>query len=148
MPQLPLATVPTTVAVRFAETDLMGITHHSAYIVWFEMGRVAWMDAVGVPYTEISNGGHHFAVTGINVAYRASSTFGDTLRIDTTLIELRSRKVRFEYEIRHAQSNELLITASSDHICVDLDGRMAKIPANFLERIEQGAAGFRAKEIG
>ncbi|MDQ3247886.1 MAG: acyl-CoA thioesterase, partial [Chloroflexota bacterium] len=28
------------IGVRFAETDLMGVVHHSSYIVWFECGRV------------------------------------------------------------------------------------------------------------
>lgn len=138
--ELPIATVSTEVAVRLAETDFMGITHHSAYIVWFEMGRVAWMEAAGVPYSEISDGGNHFAVTGINVAYRASSTFGDTVRIDAKLVKLRSRQVTFEYELYHAPNGKLLVTGSSDHICVDLAGNTAKIAPKFLDRLKQGAA--------
>lgn|GEM_PF-304570 len=142
---LSIATVSTTVSVRFAETDLMGITHHSAYIVWFEMGRVAWMDAAGVPYTEISQAGNHFAVTAINVSYRASSTFGDTLRLDTKLTKLRSRQATFNYELYHADSGILLITGSSEHICVDLNGAVSKIPLHFLTRLRNGAAELQVK---
>ena len=56
-------TVALDIPVRFAETDAMGVVHHSNYIVWFEAARVAWMDAAGMPYTEVAAGGNHFAVT-------------------------------------------------------------------------------------
>src|SRR5690606_15699590 len=46
-PRDPLRTGPkdtvTVVRARFAETDQMGVVHHSVYPVWFEAGRVEWM---------------------------------------------------------------------------------------------------------
>ncbi|HXF62447.1 MAG TPA: thioesterase family protein [Caldilineaceae bacterium] len=133
------AAVPLELTVRFAETDLMGVVHHSAYIVWFEAGRVAWMEAAGVPYAEIAAGGHHFAVTGVQAEYRAAARFGHAVRVVTWLARLRSRQVAFRYEVRHAQSDELLATGVSEHICVDLEGRMAKIPQAVVERLRAGA---------
>ncbi|MEM7132630.1 MAG: thioesterase family protein [Chloroflexota bacterium] len=127
------------IPVRFAETDLMGVVHHSAYIVWFEMGRIAWMAAAGVPYTEISATGHHFAVTGIQASYRTSATFGDSVVVATMLDTLRSRKVSFQYEIYHAEQKGLLVSGSSEHICVDLAGQMSRIPQPLLARLKQGA---------
>jgi len=133
------AIVATDLAVRFAETDAMGVVHHGAYVVWFECGRVAWMVAAQMPYTEVAASGHHFAVTGIHTAYRASARFGDTVRILTRLTKLRSRQVEFSYEVRKASDATLLATGVSEHVCVDLAGHMAKIPSLILERLEQGA---------
>lgn len=131
-----------TIPVRFAETDLMGVVHHSAYVVWFEAGRVAWMEAAGMPYPEIAGLGRHFAVTGIQAEYRAAARFGEVIEVVTWLAELRSRQVAFEYEVRRlaaqAAASDLLATGRSDHICVDLDGRMAKIPPSVVERLHQG----------
>ena len=45
-----LAVAETKFHVRYAETDQMGIVHHSAYIVWFEEGRSAWSRQLGHPY--------------------------------------------------------------------------------------------------
>jgi acyl-CoA thioester hydrolase len=139
---LPDAVVAVDLDVRFAETDLMGVVHHASYVVWFEVGRVAWMKAAQMPYAEIAAGGHHLAVTAIHAEYRASARFGDTVRISTRLAKLRSRQVEFRYELRHAATNALLVTGSSEHICVDLAGRMAKIPPEVLERLQQGAAAL------
>ncbi len=134
------AIVSVTVDVRFAETDAMGVVHHAAYVVWLEMGRVAWLTAAGVPYTEVAASGHHFAVTGIHAQYRASCRFGDRVRIETRVNKLRSRQVEFGYELYHAATAVHLMSATSEHICVDLAGKMARLPANFLERLQAGAA--------
>lgn len=117
----------------------MGVVHHAAYISWLEMGRIAWMDAAGVPYTEVAASGHHFAVTGIQAGYRASCTFGDSVVIATNLDQIRSRQVAFVYEIRHAVDDTLLVAGASDHICVDLEGTMARIPSELLDRLRAGA---------
>lgn len=138
------AVAPLDLVVRFAETDLMGVVHHSSYIVWFEAGRVAWMAAAGMPYTEVAATGHHFAVTGVHVEYRAAARFGDVVRVLTRLVKLRSRQVAFAYEVRHAVSGERLATGFSEHICVDLDGRMAKIPESVVARLAAGAEQLAA----
>ena len=128
------------IEVRFAETDLMGVVHHSAYVVWLEAGRIAWMAAVGMPYTEVAAGGHHFAVTEVAIEYRTPAYFGDTVRLDTRLVELRSRQVEFEYQIHCAARDALLATGRSRHICVDLEGKMARIPEVVANRLSVGMA--------
>lgn len=133
----PDAAVSLVIPVRFAETDLMGVVHHSVYVVWFEAGRVAWMEAAGMPYAEVAAGGHHFAVTGIRVEYRTVAHFGETVTVVSRLARLRSRQVAFTYEVR--RGDELLATGVSEHVCVDLDGRMAKIPAEVAARLIEGA---------
>jgi len=140
------ASVATDMLVRFAETDAMGVVHHGAYIVWFECGRVAWMVAAEMPYTEVAASGHHFAVTGVHAAYRASARFGDTVRIVTRLAKLRSRQVEFSYEIRNGADGVLLATGVSEHICVDLAGRMAKIPPAIFDRLQQGASRLASEQ--
>jgi acyl-CoA thioester hydrolase len=147
VPEYANALVSVDVDVRFAETDLMGVVHHASYIVWFEIGRVAWMKEAQMPYTEIAASGHHFAVTGIHAAYRAAARFGDTIRIITRLAKLRSRQVEFAYELRKVSDNSIIATGVSEHICVDLAGRMAKIPTSVFERLIQGAARLTAPAI-
>ena len=144
-PDWHLARVGLDLAVRFVETDLMGVVHHSTYLVWFEAGRVAWMHAARMPYTEVAAGGHHFAVTGISAEYRAGARFGDTVRVITWLSKLRSRQATFKYEVRVVGDSEILLaTGTSEHICVDLDGRMAKIPESVAARLMDGAVSLAA----
>ena len=126
------------IPVRFAETDAMGVVHHSNYIIWFEAARVAWMDAIGMPYREFAAGGHHFSVVGVSGEYRAPARFGDTVRVTATVRHLRSRRVSFEYVVTNAATGQLLMTGATDHICVDLEGRMARIPDEVMARLLAG----------
>ncbi len=123
------------IPVRFAETDAMGIVHHSAYIVWFELGRVTWMDAMGVPYTEVAEGGNHFAVTKVEVQYRGAIRFGEVVKLETTVTMLRSRQVSFSYSVYNGKG-DLAATGRTDHICVDLAGHSAKIPDSVFTRLQ------------
>ena len=129
--------------MRFAETDAMGIVHHSAYIIWLEAARVAWMDAQGMPYAQFAAEGNHFAVIGIQVAYRQSCRFGDVVQVETQLTQLRSRQVTFTYKVRRAGDYALLATATSEHVCVDLEGRVATIPQHAMDRLQAGLAQNR-----
>lgn len=127
-------------AVRFAETDAMRVVHHSNYLIWFEAARVAWMDAVGVPYKEVADHGNHFAVVGVQVEYRAPACFGDVVRVTAAVERLRSRQVVFVYSVHNASSGALLATGKTDHISVDLEGRMAALPVALTARLHAGMA--------
>jgi acyl-CoA thioester hydrolase len=47
----------TTLTVRYAETDQMGIVHHSNYAIWFEMGRTDFIKQFSVSYSNIEERG-------------------------------------------------------------------------------------------
>lgn len=125
------ATFTLDVVVRFAETDAMGVVHHGAYVIWFEAARVAWMAAMGIPYAQFAAGGHHFAVTGMQIGYRRNCRFGDPVQVRVALKSVRSRQVAFAYEV--FASGVLIAEGVTEHICVDLDGRSAKIPAHVMD---------------
>jgi acyl-CoA thioester hydrolase len=36
------------VRVRYAETDQMGVVYHANYLIWFEVGRVELIRAMGI----------------------------------------------------------------------------------------------------
>ena len=45
--------VDTTIRVRYAETDRMGVVYYANYLVWFEVGRGAWCRAKGFSYRDM-----------------------------------------------------------------------------------------------
>ena len=138
------AGVSLDIPVRFAETDQMGVVHHSVFAVWLEAGRIAWLNAAGIPYTEIAARGYNFAVTGLSIEFRTPARFGDVVRVMTRLQRLRSRQILFGYEIRNAVDGNLLATGSSEHICVDESGQVTKIPADVLAQMRAGADAARS----
>ena len=54
--------VETALNVRYAETDQMGIVYYANYLVWFEVGRVAWCKAKGFHYAEMESKEKRFMI--------------------------------------------------------------------------------------
>lgn len=121
--------------VRFAETDQMGVAHHSAYVVWFEAARVEWLRERGLSYRQIEDGGVSLAVSRIEVAYRAATYFDDELTITARLEEARNRRVVFAYQIK--RDGRLVANATTEHVPTDRSGRAVTLPAQWLQPLQQ-----------
>ncbi len=120
--------VETTFPVRYAETDQMQIVHHANYIVWMEEGRSEFMRTSGGDYADVERGGHLLAVTGVQARYLAPAHYGERVTVRTWIEELRSRTLTFGYEIVNAETGALLVTGQSEHVCMDRQGRVMRIP--------------------
>ncbi len=126
--------MPLRLRVRFAETDQMGVAHHSAYIVWLEAARIEWLRERGLDYRRLEAAGVSLAVSGISVQYLRSSRFDDELDIAATMTELRSRRVRFRYAVSRA--GVTIATGDSLHTPVDANGRTVRLPGMWLEALQ------------
>ena len=120
--------------VRFAETDQMGVAHHSAYVVWLEAARIEWLRDRGLDYRRLEEAGVALAVSALSVQYLKSSRFDDELTIDAEMTELRSRRARFRYVIR--RGTERIATADTLHTPVTPAGRATRLPGEWLGRLQ------------
>lgn len=120
--------VETSFPVRYAETDAMGIVHHASYLVYFEEGRSAYTRAHGRSYADMETDGYVLAVTEVHLKYRKSMRYGQTAVVRCWIIELKSRTVKFAYEILNADDGTVCITGETSHICLTKSGQVAKFP--------------------
>ncbi|MBA3533665.1 MAG: acyl-CoA thioesterase [Ardenticatenales bacterium] len=124
------------IRVRYAETDAMGVVHHSSYIVWFELARTDWLEARGYSYAEFEATGYYLVVTEIGARYLRPARYGHDVIVRATLTEPRSRGLRYDYEVRHGGTQEVLITGFSRHILTDHQGNIRKFPAYMWETLQ------------
>src|SRR5437660_1773017 len=90
----------TEVRVRYAETDQMGIVHHANYLVWFESARSELCRSKGFSYKEMEAAGHALLVVAeAYVRYKSPAFYEDVLTVKTHVSEVRSRSIRFVYEV-------------------------------------------------
>ena len=121
----------TAIRVRYAETDAMGIVHHSSYVVWFEAGRSDWMRLSGRSYSEFERDGFFLPVTEISVRYLAPLRYDETAVVRTWISGRRSRQLTFSYEVVD-DSGRQLATGLSVHVCTTRDGKVTALPATLL----------------
>lgn len=120
------------IRVRFAETDQMGVVHHSVYPVWFEAGRVEWMRSRGLSYRELEESGLSLAVSRLAVAYRSAAYFDDEIEVASTLVAVRSRRLQFEYRLSRRKDGALIATGVTEHVPTDRSGRAVRLPEPWL----------------
>jgi acyl-CoA thioester hydrolase len=114
--------------VRYAETDQMGVAHHSHYLVWCEVARTDHMRRRGVTYREIEARGLRLAVVSASVRFRQSARYDDLLSVRCWVRELASRRVVFGYAIDRPDDGTLVATAETALIALDAGLRLTSIP--------------------
>ena len=116
-----------TFRVRYAETDAMGIAHHSSYVVWMEAGRTEFMRAHGFTYRELEAMGVLLPVLELNVRYRQAAVYDDELRVSTWLDELSRTRIKLAYAITRLPDDLLLAEGFTLHTFAGRDGRPLRI---------------------
>lgn len=124
--------------VRYAETDQMGIVHHANYLVWFELGRTNICKAKGFSYREMEEQEDALMVVAeIYCRYKSPAFYDDILIVRTKVEEVRSRTVRFIYEIFRPSDNTVLVEGESMHIFTDKQKRVRTLPNKYRELLEK-----------
>ena len=88
-----------TVDIRYYETDLMGIVHHSNYIRYFEYGRIKMLEEIGLPISKIEGNGVILPVVSTFCTYKTPSRMGETLRIVSTVDTMPMAKMKIKTQI-------------------------------------------------
>lgn len=122
--------------VRFVETDLMGVVHHSNYFRWFEMARVEYLRAGNVLLPELIAAGIVFPITDVQCKYRQSAHFDEMIRIEATLVEFSRAKMCFSYRVMRDMDNMLLAEGSTQNVFTDKKGRVTRLPQIYFDRID------------
>lgn len=103
----------TEIIVRYAETDQMGIVHHSVYPVWFEVGRNECMKAMNMNYSDLEKEGFMLPLSGFDCHYHIPAHFEDRLCIKTKVSRVTPSRVVFSYSV--FKGDTLLAEGHSTH---------------------------------
>jgi acyl-CoA thioester hydrolase len=126
-----------TVRVRYAETDQMGVVYHSNYLVWFEVGRVELIRALGIEYKRMEKEDDcHIVVAEVHCRYQQSAKYDEMLRIRTRITESRNRIVKFSYEVLREPDGALLATGETTHIICGSNGKPKLLPTKYRRIFE------------
>lgn len=126
----------TEIRVRYAETDKMGIVHHSNYLIWFEAGRSDLCRARGFSYREMEERDDALMVVAESyVRYKSPAYYEDILHVRTRVAEMRSRSIRFIYEIFRPSDEALIAEGETLHLVTDTQKKVKLIPESYKEML-------------
>jgi acyl-CoA thioester hydrolase len=124
-----------TIRVRYAETDQMGIAHHAEYFTWFEVGRTDLLRAYGLTYRDLETRGIHFPVIGTEARFLRPAYYDDVLEVRTEVVSMSGARIAFGYEIHREGTGGPLATARTEHAAVDAEGRPCRLPKDVRSRL-------------
>lgn len=126
----------TEVRVRYAETDQMGIVHHANYLTWFEVGRSELCRSKGFSYKQMEIEDNSLMVVAESYCrYKSPSYYEDILTIRTRVGEIRSRSIRFFYEIFRAADETMIAEGETLHLVTDREKNVKLLPEIYRNRL-------------
>ena len=126
----------TEIRVRYAETDKMGIVHHSNYLIWFELGRSEFCRARGFSYKEMEETEEALLVVAESYCrYKSPAFYEDVLIIRTKPEEIRSRSLRFVYQIFRAADENILAEGETLHVITDKNKKVRSLPEQYRSKL-------------
>ena len=123
-----MLTGETTIRVRYAETDRMGLLHHANYLVYFEEGRTELLRSQGFTYRDIEDQGFYLVLTKVQVRYKAPAFYDDLLTLRTIVQRTTLVKIEHRYELK--RGGVLLAEGETTLGCVDHEGHVQPLPAS------------------
>ena len=135
---LPMAFVSeTTLRVRYAETDQMGVAYYGNYFVWFEVGRVEFLRDLGFDYATLEREqGCYIVVADAHCRYKAPARYDELLRIRTTLESLRGPLLKFGYAVLRDSDGTLLAEGDTTHLVADRAMKARALPETYARVLE------------
>lgn len=125
----------TTIQVRYAETDMMGIVYHGSYLPWFEVGRTTLLKENGLAYRQLEAEGYRLPVLEVGVKYVRPALYDDLVTIVTRLKEMPALRIHLEYEV--LRGDELLVTGFTRHAFINHAGLPVRPPPVFVRRMRE-----------
>ena len=108
-----------TITVRYAETDRMGIVHHSNYPIWYEVARTKLIKEMGISYSNLEASGIFLPLTELHSRFIQSCGYEDELIITAKLTAYSVVRITIEYEVYKKDTGVLINTGYTTHAIVD-----------------------------
>jgi acyl-CoA thioester hydrolase len=130
----------TEVRVRFGDTDPYGIVYFVSYFRYCHRAIEEFLRACGLrPEETFKNAGEGFGLPIVEAwgRFRRPSRYGDVLRIETRIQEMRGKSLVFRFEFYPETGRELLAEGTATLVAIDRSWRARELP----ERISAALCG-------
>ena len=114
----PTQVVETTLRVRYAETDQMGVVYYANFLVWFEVARGAFCRAREINYSQMEQEGLGLPLLEAHCRYLRPARYDEEITLRTWVAECRRSLLKMQYEVKRGE--ELLATGETLQMLVEL----------------------------
>ncbi|MFC2061096.1 acyl-CoA thioesterase [Elusimicrobiota bacterium] len=125
------------IKVYYRDTDCGGVVYYANYLDYFERARTEWMDEKGAGIKGLRDGGIQFIVKHAEINYKSPAAYGEILQVDTQVDKVGGASITFTYEIKEKESRRLIVTGSTQLVCINKKLRPMRMPDELQEKLRQ-----------
>jgi acyl-CoA thioester hydrolase len=121
----------TRVRVRFGDTDPYGIVYFVSYFRYCHRAIEEYLRACGLkPEETFRNAAQGFGLPIVEAwcRFRRPARYGDLLRMETRVLEMRPRALIFRFEFYPEEGRELLAEGTAHLVAIGADWRAKELP--------------------
>ncbi len=123
--------------VRFGETDMQGVVYYANYLLYAEVGRVAYLRELGLDYAKLVETGIDFTIGEATVRYKSALHFDEQFDIRVRVGEVKRVSWTFEYAVQRADGT-MCAEMSTAQVMLDRGSFTAKrIPDDLRTALEK-----------
>jgi len=120
--------VVTSLRVRYAETDRMGVVYYANYFVWFEVARTELLRALGSTYRDMEDAGIILPVISAECDYRRPARYDDEVDIHAVGHVRSPVRLEFTYDVLVKGTDGVAATGRTVHAALDPHGKPRRLP--------------------
>jgi acyl-CoA thioester hydrolase len=122
-----------TLRVRYAETDKMGVVYYANYLVWFEVARADLLRSLGWSYREMELAGISLPVIEAHCEYLRPARYDDEIEVRAEGRLLSPVRMEFQYQVVKIQDQTVAASGKTVHAALDTSGKPCRLPARVRE---------------
>ena len=112
------------IRIYYEDTDCGGVVYYANYLRYFERARTEYLEKFGLSFRELMEMGVRFVVVHAEVDYMSPARYGDTLVIETSVVDVRRASVILHYEVLEKRTLTRVVTGQTTIVCVDSKGKV------------------------
>ncbi len=135
--------IETRFTARYAETDQMGIVHHSNYPIWFEAGRTDFLKKTGMANSEIEKKGILLPLSHMECSFKNPAKYENEIVVKTKIRKMTCVRIEFEYEVVNGEDGRQIAIGSTSHAWTDkslkplnIEKKLPELCTNLKEELE------------
>jgi acyl-CoA thioester hydrolase len=131
----------TTVRVRFGDTDPYGIVYFVSYFRYCHRAIEEYLRACNLkPEETFKNVQEGFGLPIVEAwcRFRRPAKYGELLRMETRIQEMRSKAVIFRFEFYPETGQELVAEGTANLVAIDATWRARELPEQLKGALTQG----------
>ena len=126
------------IAVRFSETDAMGVVWHGNYLKFFEDAREKFGEEHDMEYLDVFKKDFYTPIVKSDINHKASLYYGQKMNVKAILEYHQASKIIFKYVVTNLATGQIAATGSTTQVFLGVkDNLLALLKPQFIQEWEE-----------